>query len=92
MLKRISEYLMMKWLQDGWKFLVGLVLVLAVATMVHGPFTAWLHDSGSPLYHYSWEILLLAAIGTVTCLGFIGMIIQVLVLSPKSNKLSFKRK
>ncbi len=92
MINKLLEYLMMKWLQDGWKYIVLLTVILILAHLFYPAIQAWLYNIHTTLYIYSWEVILLAAIGVVTCLGLVGMILQVLFVSPKLGKVSFNKR
>lgn len=89
MLKRMVEYLEMKWLMDGWKYVLALAVAVGVAYVVHPYVAIWLYEMGSSLYNVSWIFVLLAVIGAVTVLGIFGMIIQVTLTNFKT---SFMRK
>jgi len=91
MLKRMIEYLEMKWLTDGWKYVVALAIAIGVAYIAHPYVVLGLASISDTLYHYSWVILLLAAIGGVTVLGILGMAVQVMFTNPKLGKTNFNR-
>lgn len=91
MLKRMIEYLEMRWLMSGWKYVLALAIAIGVAYIVHPYVAIWLYEMGNSLYHYSWVILLLAAIGSVTVLGILGMAIQVMFANPELGKTNFNR-
>lgn len=89
----MKEYLIRKWLESGWKLIVGVALALVIAWYLHPHVALYAYKHGLvEIYDHSWTLTLLASIQVVIFLGIIGMIIQVLFGAHAIGKTKFKHK
>lgn len=89
MLKRMIEYLEMKWLMDGWKYIVGLVVLVLGGYLAYPYIVVWAANKHYDIF--SWDIFLLGIILGATIVSVCVMFYNAAVVEPRAGKTNFNR-
>lgn len=89
MINKLLEYITMKWLLDGWKYVLTLVLTTLASYVAYPYVIVWLYGKG---YTISWVGLMLVVILLVTLVSFIAMFYNAVSVDPKVGKTDFSKR
>ena len=89
MLKRMTDYLEMKWLTDSWKYVLALVLTTLASYIAYPYILVWLYEKG---YTISWVGFMLVVILILTLVSIVVMFYNAAVVEPRAGKTNFSKR
>lgn len=90
MINKLLEYITMKWLLDGWKYITGLVIAVLAGYIAYPYVVLWLYEKGYKVF--SWEILVLGIIIGATLMSVCIMFYNAAVVEPRAGKTDFSKR